>query len=119
VQAAVNVLARRWATEIPKRYEDSPVDLHGTDLRNLWMSGGHFEQGFFAECVFLGSDLSWAYLSEGLFLKADLRGAKLDQAHIEEANFTDALYDPGQFDMCIWDSKTIFPEGYVPPEKST
>jgi hypothetical protein len=80
IQAAIDVIARRDHTKIPEpRTVNSPVDLSQSDLSRLWMAGGHYEGGYFAE---------------SLLVRTDLNGAKLkytnDGADLSEAIFRDA-----------------------------
>jgi uncharacterized protein YjbI with pentapeptide repeats len=89
LQAALNVLARRWFTGKVSDREgtDAVVDLHGTNLANTWMANGHFEYGFFINCdlrdadlgnsKFMGSDFSGADLGGAILWRADLTGLDL------------------------------------------
>ena len=105
IQAALNVLARRTDLEIPDRRDDSPVDLHDTDLSMAWLSGGHYEWAYFGSTLLIGADLSHARFDNasmhdvnlssadvrGAFInEADLRGAILDGANLTNSIMTDA-----------------------------
>jgi hypothetical protein len=86
VQAAINVICRRNQHHLPRRTGDSPVDLHDSDLSNVWMSEGHFEEAYFSGCLFHGTDLRGAHLQ-----KADLEGVDLSVAsNVEGAKVKDA-----------------------------
>jgi hypothetical protein len=86
VQAALNVLARRSATNFPERTEDSPVDVHHTDLKEAWMAGGNFQRGFFGSTRLVEADLSCANLDRADMPDADLTCADLRNASIQNAD---------------------------------
>jgi uncharacterized protein YjbI with pentapeptide repeats len=98
VQAALNVLARRTARDIPERSEDSPVDLHGRDLSCAWMAGGHFERGFFSWSRLAGADLQSSKIANAEFVSADLSGANLAHADARESDFRGARLVGAQLD---------------------
>jgi uncharacterized protein YjbI with pentapeptide repeats len=92
LQAAINVLARRSIirpTELaPFRIEDSPVDLHETDLSGLWMAGGHYEWGLFDRSL-MKAALQGAKFNGADFTEANLQGANLTDANMEGADLTE------------------------------
>jgi hypothetical protein len=103
VQAAIDVIARRELTYLPPRTGNSPVDLHQSDLSELWMAGGHYEGGHFVDSVLVRTDLTdakleganfeRANLSKAIFKKADLKGVSFEDATIYDADFTGATVD--------------------------
>jgi hypothetical protein len=117
-QAAINVLARRWIKEVPRRKEgdpDSPVDLSHTDLSNVWMAEGHFELARFDDCYLCGADFTKANLTSAVFIEADLRGAGFSHSIIKGTDFSSAELHPNQLDVAIGDKATILPKGYPRP----
>jgi hypothetical protein len=85
VQAAMNVIARRSHTAFPTRFHDSPVDLSQCDLSDLWMAGGHFEQGYFGDSVLRKTDLRNSFLTGANFDRTDISGAQFENAKMENA----------------------------------
>jgi hypothetical protein len=86
IQAAINVLARRYHSEIPSRTHDSPVDLSECDLSYLWMAGGHYEGGYFRDSLFRNADLGGAFLAHANFEHTDLTDAKFYGAKMQDAS---------------------------------
>ena len=82
IQAAVTVLARRSEHKAQPREGDSPVDLHDTDLSYLWMSGGHFEWGYFIGSSFVKTELDNAKLNGAIFDRANLTNSYFNHANL-------------------------------------
>ena len=73
------------------------ADLVGADLTGANLSGTDLRGANLTGANLTGADLTGAYLS-----RADLRGANLSSTNLLDT----------QFKVTIYDSKTIFPEGF-------
>ena len=77
------------------------ADLSYADLRcaNLWCAD-------FGAVSLFGADLRGARIIDGYLSGADLRGANLWYADLSGANVSEV----------VWDTSTVWPEGFTPPE---
>jgi uncharacterized protein YjbI with pentapeptide repeats len=98
-------------------------DLQGSDFSGADLYGAFLCDSKFDSCLFVQADLRSAFMFRVSFRNADMRGARFSlnqmggalflravdfsNANLEEADFTGALYD----------SDTIFPNGFNPEER--
>jgi hypothetical protein len=130
VQAALTVLGRR-----DPAHDDARVQLRlsDVDLRGASLRGGHFEgirlrRALLEGARLEGADLRSAELAEadlrradfapdqelGL-LGADLSCADLKGADLKGADLKGAKLDGAKLDGAVFDERTRWPEGFVPP----
>ena len=96
------------------------ADLREADLSDAWLMGADLSAADLRDADLSDADLRWARgrganlygaslygasLTEADLTEADLRWANLSEANLSEANLTDIVYD----------SKTIWPDGFTPP----
>ena len=66
-----------------RREGNAPIDLHGSDLTNTWMAGGHFEFGFYVKCDFRKADLEDAILINSNFTGSCFHGAVFKNTRLD------------------------------------
>jgi uncharacterized protein YjbI with pentapeptide repeats len=99
-----------------ERASISEADLRRADLRRCRLEGASLSS----------SDLRGANLSEGKLRGARLRGARCDEAllrtadlrdaNLQEVDFTGADLDGVDFQGCLYNERTVWPDGWSPPD---
>ena len=119
---AVNIVAKLKSGESFANADYSNLDLYAIALNDANLEQINFSQSILtnAELVdtnFKGAnlcntDLRGANLTGADLTGANLSGAYLSRADLRGANLTDAKLEDTQFKVTIYDSETIFPEGF-------
>jgi hypothetical protein len=91
------VIGRRRA-----RWDESPLNLSGLDLRNVRWTGANLDGANLS-----GSNLSGAFLEGARLRKARMQGTHLKEAHLERASFRKAVLTDAIFDGSLMDGADI------------
>jgi uncharacterized protein YjbI with pentapeptide repeats len=123
LQSVMNVLGTRNLTYMSGEGGiDDRLDLHGTDLRGLHLSGGeNLEGASFREAHLENAKLRNIRLKNAILFRAHLEGAKLfgadltnadlTETHLEGADLTGATgLNADQLGSAITDENTILPD---------
>jgi uncharacterized protein YjbI with pentapeptide repeats len=95
-------------------------DLQGSDFSRANLYGAIFSDGNFDSCLFVGADLRSTFMYRASFRHADMRNARfsldemLGSLVLSAVDFSDANLDGADFTGAIYDSETVFPEGFNP-----
>ena len=98
-------------------------DLQGSDFSGADLYGAFLCDSNFDSCLFVQADLRSAFMYKVSFRNADMRGARfsLDQMGgalvLSAVDFSDANLDDADFTGALYDSDTIFPNGFNPNER--
>jgi uncharacterized protein YjbI with pentapeptide repeats len=98
-------------------------DLQGSDFSGADLYGAILSDSNFDSCLFVQADLRSAFMHKVSFRNADMRGARfsLDQMGgtlvLRGVDFSDANLDDADFTGALYDSDTIFPNGFNPEER--
>jgi uncharacterized protein YjbI with pentapeptide repeats len=98
-------------------------DLQGSDFTGADLYGAILMDSNFDHCVFRDADLRCAHMYKVSFRHADMRGVRfsLDQMGgalvLSAVDFSGANLDGADFTGAVYDSETIFPEGFNPEER--
>jgi uncharacterized protein YjbI with pentapeptide repeats len=85
------------------------------NLAQAKLRGVYLNQADFSEANLAGADLQACHLVEATFAAATLKDVDLSRADLRGADFSKAKLN-GTFKNTIFDEKTRFPQGFVPPE---
>lgn len=97
-------------------------DLHGSDFTDADLYGATLADSNFDSCIFVRADLRHSFIHNVSFANADLRGARFSlsemkgRMRLHQVNFTNANLDGADFTGAIYDTATIFPEGFIAEE---
>jgi uncharacterized protein YjbI with pentapeptide repeats len=95
-------------------------DLRGSDFTGADLYGANLSDGNFDSCVFVGADLRWAYMYRASFRNADMRDVRFSLSELaspldlSSVDFSNANLDGADFTGAIYDSETVFPDGFDP-----
>lgn len=98
-------------------------DLQGSDFSGADLYGAFLSDSNFDSCIFVQADLRSAFMYRVNFRNADMRGARfsLDQMGgalvLRAVDFSNANLDEADFTGALYDSDTIFPNGFNPEER--
>jgi uncharacterized protein YjbI with pentapeptide repeats len=98
-------------------------DLQGSDFSRADLYGAFLSDSNFDSCLFVQADLRSAFMYRVSFRNADMRGARfsLDQMGgalvFRAVDFSNANLDEADFTGALYDSDTIFPNGFNPEER--
>lgn len=88
--------------------------LHGACLRNTDLSSSYLNDADFSNTNLEKADFRHAYLTNANFTNAKLNGAVFTGAFITGTDFTGADLEDADLNNTYYNSKTKFPEGFVP-----
>ncbi|PWJ12204.1 pentapeptide repeat-containing protein [Ruminococcus flavefaciens] len=92
--------------------------LHGASLRNSDFSRSCLNDSDCSNANFENADLSFSYLTNTNLKNANLKGVDFTGAYLTGADLTRANLENAIFKVTYYNSKTKFPEGFVPdPDK--
>ncbi len=92
--------------------------LHGASLKNSDISRSFFNDSDLSCTNLENSDLSYAVLTNASLKNANLKGVDFTGAYLTGADLTRANLENAIFKVTYYNSKTKFPEGFVPdPDK--
>jgi uncharacterized protein YjbI with pentapeptide repeats len=98
-------------------------DLQGSDFSGADLYGAILSDSNFDSCLFVQADLRGAFMYRVTFRNADLRGARFCSDQMGGAlvfravDFSNANLDDADFTGALYDSDTIFPNGFNPEER--
>ena len=98
-------------------------DLQGSDFSGADLYGAILSDSNFDSCLFVQADLRSAFMFRVSFRNADMRGARfsLDQMGgalvLSAVDFSNANLDEADFTGALYDSDTVFPNGFNPEER--
>jgi uncharacterized protein YjbI with pentapeptide repeats len=98
-------------------------DLQGSDFSGADLYGAFLCDSNFDSCLFVQADLRSAFMYRVSFRNADMRGARfsLDQMGgalvLRAIDFSNANLDEADFTGALYDSETVFPNGFNPEER--
>jgi uncharacterized protein YjbI with pentapeptide repeats len=98
-------------------------DLQGSDFSGADLYGAFLCDSKFDSCLFVRADLRSAFMFRVSFRNADMRGARfsLDQMGgalvLRAVDFSNANLEDADFAGALYDSDTIFPNGFNPGER--
>jgi len=98
-------------------------DLQGSDFSGADLYGAILMDSNFDYCVFRDADLRSAHMYKVSFRHADMRRAQfsLDQMGgslvLTAVDFSGANLDGADFTGAIYDSDTVFPDGFNPEDR--
>jgi uncharacterized protein YjbI with pentapeptide repeats len=98
-------------------------DLQGSDFSGADLYGAILSDSNFDSCPFVQADLRSAFMYRVSLCNADMRGARfsLDQMGgalvLRSVDFSNANLDEADFTGALYDSDTIFPNGFNPEER--
>ena len=98
-------------------------DLKGSDFSGADLYGAILSDSNFDSCLFVQADLRSAFMYRVSFRNADMRGARfsLDQMRgalvLRAVDFSNANLDGADFTGALYDSATIFPNGFNAEQK--
>ena len=99
-----------------KGYEIGPgADLRAANLGGANLSGATLTGANLTGANLNGANLTGAYLTRAIFTGADLSAADLSDALLRGANLSGADLTDTKLVRALWDSSTIWPDGYTPP----
>ncbi len=92
--------------------------LHGASLKNADVSRSHLNDSDFSCANLENIDLSFSYLNNANLKYANLKGVNFKGAYLTGTDLTGADLENAIFRETYYNSKTIFPEGFIPdPDK--
>ena len=91
------------------------ASCHGAVLVRADLQYANLQGADFSGADLSGADLTGADLTDANFSGANLTGAKLDFALLFGTNLRDARMVRASVDAIVWDDRTVFPAGFVPP----
>ena len=98
-------------------------DLQGSDFTEADLYGAFLCDSNFESCVFTDADLRSAFMHKVSFRHADMRRARLSlnemggSLTLNAVDFSNANLDGADFAGAVYDSETIFPQGFNPEER--
>jgi len=98
-------------------------DLQGSDFTGADLYGANLSDSNFDHCSFRAADLRYTHMYRVSFRDADMRGAQfsLDQMggalHLDAVDFSDANLEEADFTGALYDSDTVFPDGFDSEER--
>jgi len=90
------------------------ANLHGASLKNSDISRSHLNDSDLSCANLENVDLSFSYLTNANLKDANLKGCDFTDAYLIGTDLTGANLDQAIFDNTYYNSKTRFPEGFVP-----
>lgn len=98
-------------------------DLKGSDSSGADLYGAILSDSNFDSCLFVQADLRSVFMYRVSFRNADMRGARfsLDQMGgalvFRTVDFSNANLDEADFTGALYDSATVFPNGFNPEQR--
>jgi len=98
-------------------------DLQGSDFSGADLYGANLCESNFDSCLLVYADLRSAFLYKATFRNADMRRARfsLDQMGgalvLRGVDFSNANLDEADFTGALYDSATVFPNGFHPEKR--
>jgi uncharacterized protein YjbI with pentapeptide repeats len=95
-------------------------DLQGSDFTGADLYGAILSDSNFDSCAFVDADLRYAYMYKVSFRHADMRRARFSlnelggPLRMSAVDFSNANLEGADFTGAIYDSETIFPQGFDP-----